>query len=68
MKKQFLKDYNNAQKSVACLAGVLLCVNLLPAVAQISRGNPAVPAILSLAAQILFVMFVYFALVWIRKD
>ena len=60
--------YNNAQKATACLVGVLVCINLLPAVAQLSNSNPALPALLSLAAQVFFVMSVYFALTWVRKE
>jgi hypothetical protein len=66
--KFFKNDsWNNAHKAVASLAGVLLCIDMLPAAATM-KDNPAVPAVLSLGAQILFVLFIYYALTWIRKD
>lgn len=61
-------QFNNAQKAVGALIGVLVCVNILPALAMASKSNPAIPAVVSLLAQVFFVMFVYFALTWIRKD
>lgn len=68
MKKQPWENLNNAQKAVACLTGVLFCINLIQPVAMLTKNNPAIPALMSLAAQVLFVMFVYFSLIWIRKD
>jgi hypothetical protein len=68
MKKFEFSEYNNAQKSTASLVGVLICINILPIVATMAKSTPAAGAIVGLVAQILFVMFIYFALLWLRKE
>jgi hypothetical protein len=68
MKNFDLSKYNNAQKATASLIGVMVCINILPVVAAMNKNNPALPALLSIAAQVFFVMFIYFALIWLRKE
>lgn len=68
MKKFDLSEMNYAQKSVASLVGILVCINILPIVATMAKTAPAAAALVSLAAQVFFVMFIYFALLWLRKE
>jgi hypothetical protein len=64
---QKYQEYNNAQKATGALIALLICVNILPATASLAKTNQEIPALLSLAAQIFFVMFVYFSLIWLGK-